>query len=80
MKDDRNLRWTKHDLLNQYKIENPEWTMDKCWEKTNIIYSELCRLNKNSWDNTRTFFNMNTPFSFYDNKDSEFSNRPWEGT
>lgn len=79
MKDNKNYKWTKKDLAQQYKYENPDWTWKQCWDKANIIYRELKKLNKETWDNTKIFFKHNTPFSFFDNKDSEFADKPWSG-
>ena len=79
MKDDRNYKWTRKDIAAQYKIENPTWSTDECNAKADVIYKELKRLNKNEWDNNKTFFKHNTPFSFFDNKDSEFADKAWDG-
>ena len=54
------------DIAHQYKIENPDWSWKQCWEKARHIYKELNRLNANMVNNNKTFFKMNTPFSFYD--------------
>ena len=72
MKDNENLKWTRKDMANQYKIENPKWTWSKCWKKANLVYGELRKLNDNMWNNNKVFFKMNTPFSFYDNRNDEF--------
>lgn len=75
MKDDKNYEWTMKDVAHQYKLENPEWSWKKCWSKADIIYKELKRLNNGTWNNNSTFFKMNTPFSFYDDRDSEFGEK-----
>lgn len=74
MKDDKNFEWTMDDIAHQYKLENPEWTWKQCWKKSKILYKELKKLNNEMWNNSKQFFRMNTPFSFYDDKDGEFSN------
>jgi hypothetical protein len=75
MKDNENSKWTKEDIAKQYKFENPNWTWSKCWNKSNLIYKELKKMNKQMWDNNKVFFKMNTPFSFYYDKDDEFANK-----
>ncbi len=73
MKDSKNERWTLEDIAYEYQKENPEWALNKCWEKAKVIYKELNKLNHNTYHNNKIFFQMNTPFSFYYDKDSEFS-------
>ena len=77
MKDNENLKWTRKDMANQYKNENPKWTWGKCWKKANLVYGELRKLNDNMWNNNKVFFKMNTPFSFYDNRSDEFEEIFW---
>lgn len=72
MKDENNLRWSMDDVAHQYKIENPNWTWKECWVKARLVHKELKKLNKETWDNNKQFFKMNTPFSFYHDKDDEF--------
>lgn len=72
MKDDKNFKWTKIDIAKQYQYENPDWNWDKCLEKAKIIHKELEKLNNEMWQNNKVFFKMNTPFSFFDNRDGEF--------
>ena len=36
-------------------------------------------MNNQMWKDTKRFFKMNTPFSFFDNKDNEFADLPWDG-
>lgn len=79
MKDNKNFKWTLKDIAKQYKYENPNWDWKQCWDKAKIIYKELKRLNNDSWHNNKVFFKCNTPFSFFDNKDSEFCDTPWDG-
>lgn len=79
MKDNNNFQWTKKDIAEQYKLENPSWSWDECWMKAKIIYKELNRLNTQMWKNNKQFFKYNTPFSFFDNKDGEFADIPWDG-
>ena len=74
MKDNENSKWTKEDIAEQYKFENPDWNWIECWDKANLIYKELKKMNKQMWDNNKVFFDMNTPFSFYYDRDDEFSN------
>lgn len=76
MKDSKNYKWTKKDIATQYKEENPKWSWDKCWKMADTIYRELKRLNNELWHNNKVFFKMNTPFSFFDNKDGEFVDKP----
>lgn len=76
MKDKQNFKWTMKDIAQQYKKENPDWTWKKCWKKANVIYKELKKLNSQMWKNNKKFFEYNTPFSFFDDKDNEFSNKP----
>lgn len=73
MKDNKNQKWTKKDIAEQYKKENPNWSWNKCWDKANLIYKELKKINKQTWDNNKIFFKMNTPFSFYYDRDNEFN-------
>lgn len=72
MKDKENLKWTKKNIAHQYKIENPEWAWKYCWDKANAIYKELNKLNNQTHNNNKRFFDMNTPFSFYYDRDGEF--------
>ncbi len=74
MKDSKNARWTKKDIAEQYKIENPEWTWKQCLEKSETIYRELNSLNKILWAENRLFFKRNIPFSNFKHKNDEFSN------
>ena len=78
MKDKKNFKWTKKDIAQQYKKENPDWTWKKCWDKANIIYKELKKLNRKMWNDNKTFFGYNIPFSFYDIKDDEFNDTYWD--
>lgn len=75
MKDKNNFNWTMEDIAHQYKIENPDWSWSECWSKARVIYRELKNLNNELWQNNKQFFRMNTPFSFFDNKDDEFSSK-----
>ena len=75
MKDSQNLRWTMEDIAHQYKTENPDWTWRDCWSKAKSIYNELRRINYNDKNNDRIFFRMNTPFSFFYDRDSEFGEK-----
>lgn len=75
MKDNKNLKWTIKDIAHQYKKENPDWTWKECWSKARVIYKELNKLNHESYHNDKIFFKMNTPFSFYYDKDSEFADK-----
>lgn len=79
MKDDKNFQWTKKDIAYQYKNENPNWSWKKCWLQAKLIYKELNKMNNQMWKDNKMFFKYNTPFSFYDNKDGEFSDIPWDG-
>ena len=79
MKDNKNFKWSKRDVAYQYKKENLNWSWNECWRKADLIYKELKRLNNELWYNNKMFFKYNTPFSFFDNKDSEFSDIPWDG-
>ena len=79
MKDNKNAEWTMEDVAHQYKIENPDWAWKKCWVKAKAIYRELNKSNNEVWENNKRYFQMNTPFSFFDNKDGEFSDTPWDG-
>ena len=73
MRDNRNYKWTKKDIAKQYKRENPNWSWKECWDKANTIYRELNKINSLEWENNKTYFKLNKPFSFYDTKDDEFS-------
>lgn len=73
LKDKENLQWKINDIANQYKTENPDWSMNKCFEKANIIYKELKKLNNRMWHNNKIYFKYNKPFSFFFRRDSEFS-------
>lgn len=75
MKDNKNLKWTLKDIAKQYKNDNPDWTWRECWDKAKTVHRELRKLNDNMWNNNKTFFNMNTPFSFYYDKDGEFGDK-----
>jgi len=59
-----NNGWTKKQLANQYKKDNPQWDNNKCLEKANIIFKELNRLNTNMQNNDNNFFNHTVPFSY----------------
>lgn len=72
MKDGKNFKWTKIDIAKQYQYENPDWNWNKCLGKAKIIHKELEKLNNEMWQNNKVFFKMNTPFSFFDNRDGEF--------
>lgn len=72
MKDNNNFKWTMDDIAHQYKLENPNWSWSDCWDKARIIYRELKNLNNELWQNNKQFFRMNTPFSFFDDRDGEF--------
>ena len=74
MKDDKNVKWTMDDIAHQYKLENESWTWSQCWGKAKEVYRELNRMNNELWKGTKVFFDQTTPFSFFDNKDDEFSN------
>ena len=73
MKDNENLHWELEKIAQAYKTENTEWTWKKCLDKAKIIYKELNKLNFENLTNDKLFFKMNTPFSFFDLKDDEFS-------
>lgn len=73
MKDNENLKWEMKEVVHQYKIENPNWSWKTCWTKAKLIYRELNKLNRESFRETEKFFKMNTPFSFFDDKDGEFN-------
>ncbi len=73
MKDNKNLYWKIKEIAQEYKKENPNWIWDKCLKKAEIIYKELNKLNFENLTNDKLFFKMNTPFSFYDLKNDEFS-------
>lgn len=73
MKDDKNARWTKLEIAHQYKTENPDWKWNDCCKKAEIIYKELNKLNKETWDGNRIYFKFNVPFSDFRGKDDEFS-------
>lgn len=75
MKDEQNLKWTKKDIAHQYKKENPSWTWKQCWKKAREIHKELNKLNSEMFRDTDRFFKMNTPFSFYYDKDNEFADK-----
>lgn len=75
MKDSKNYKWTIEDIAEEYKKENPNWSWDKCNKKAKLIYKELKKLNKEMWDNNKLFFKMNTPFSFFYDKDDEFADK-----
>ena len=79
MKNRDNIRWTMKDIAKQYKYENPDWSWSECWSKAKVIHKELKKLNNDMWQNNKLFFQMNTPFSFFDNKDDEFSDKPCDG-
>ena len=72
MKDNENLQWEMNEIAHQYKAENPDWTWKECWAKAKLIYRELNKLNRESFRETKRFFKMNTPFSFFDDRDGEF--------
>lgn len=74
-----NTHWKINDIVKIYKYENPDWTWKECHDKARQIYKEIKRLNGQEFRNDATFFRMNTPFSFYDNKDNEFADIPWDG-
>ncbi len=59
-----NTGWSKKQLFNLYKKENPNWDDDKCLEKAKLIYKELNRLNANMYNNNKTFFEHNIPLSY----------------
>ena len=73
MKDKKNLYWNLEEIARAYEIEHPNWTWGKCLAKAGIIYKELNKLNFESLTNDKLYFKMNTPFSFFDLKDDEFS-------
>ena len=72
MKDDKNARWTKKEIAEQYKIENPDWSWNECWSKANLIYKELNRLNNQTWKSNKMFFKYNIPFSDFEDRNDEF--------
>lgn len=59
-----NIGWLPKQIFNLYKKENPEWDDDECWEKADLIYKELNRINIKSYRNEQRFWKHNTPFSF----------------
>lgn len=59
-----NYKWSKKQLFNLYKKDNPDWDDDKCIEMASLVYKELNRLNYNMYSNDVKFFNHTTPFSF----------------
>lgn len=73
MKDNQNTKWTMKDIAHQYKMENEEWSWKECWEKARIVYRELNKMNSNMFRNTDKFYKHNTPFSFFESKDGEWS-------
>lgn len=74
-----NTYWKVSDISKLYKYEHPDWNWDRCYKKAKQIHREIKKLNGREFRNNATFFKMNTPFSFFDNKDSEFSDTPWDG-
>lgn len=76
MKDKRNEIWTMEDIAHQYKIENEEWPWRECWKKAKIIYRELNKMNSDMFRNTDKFYKNNTPFSFFESEDGEWSSIP----
>ena len=76
MKDDQNFRWTMKDIAHQYKIENPNWTWKQCWNKARLIYKELNKMNNQMWKDSKTYYDHNTPFSFFESEDGEWSSIP----
>ena len=74
-----NTHWKVKDIAKIYKYENSDWNWDKCYNKAKQIRKEIKKINGREFRNNATFFKMNTPFSFYDNKDGEFSDIPWDG-
>ena len=56
MKDKQNYKWTKHDIACQYKKENINWDWDKCWAKADIIYKELKKINRKTWNDNKIYF------------------------
>ena len=76
MKDDRNFKWTKKDIANQYKKENPNWSWNKCWSKAKIIYKELNKLNREMWNDNKNYYKIFKPFSFYESEDGTWSSIP----
>ncbi len=72
MKDNENLYWELEEIAQAYKIENSEWTWEKCLDKAKIIYKELNKINREDFRNNEKYFKFNTPFSFYFDKDDEF--------
>lgn len=76
LKDDANVHWTKQDIANQYQIENADWSWEECLEKADVIYRELNRLNRDSFKSRDRFFTNNTPFSFFESEDGDWSSVP----
>lgn len=76
MRDEENLKWTMKNIAHQYKYENPEWSWKKCWTKAKIIHKELNKLNSKMFRDTDRFYKMNTPFSFFESEDGEWSSIP----
>lgn len=68
-----NLNWKKRDIVLLYKSENPNWSLKQCKDKADELYKELKKMNKKMFRDDDRFFKMNKPFSYIDNKDSEFS-------
>lgn len=79
MKDSKNFQWARCDIAEQYKLENPNWSWNECWKKAKLIYKELNKMNNQMWKDNRRFFKYNTPFSFFNNRDDEFADIPWDG-
>ena len=75
MKDYENLHWTMENIAHQYKMENPDWTWKECWRRAKVIHRELNKLNRETFRENDKFFKMNTPFSFYYDKDNEYGNK-----
>lgn len=73
MKDNKNAHWTISEIAHQYKIENLDWDWNRCYKEAKIIYKELNKLNKETWDGNRLYFKFNIPFSDFKGKDDEFS-------
>jgi hypothetical protein len=63
-KHKNNLWWSKNDIAEVYKYENPNWTEEECKEKATIIARALNTLNGATYRNNKKFFEHNTPFSF----------------
>lgn len=57
------------DIAHQYKVENQNWKWSKCWDKAKVVYREINRLNRESYRKRDLFYNMNTPFSFFEGDD-----------